>query len=216
MARLGPSFWPQIPPEKVCACPFFASFPRKWGTATFFWGPKRGVLGGGEKVYDEKVDVLSRSPIAVFPRPQQAHSPRKPCADTLSSRDPLPLPPFPPKGCMRGRVVPAKTWGPVIESRWKLVFRGVLRPMTLGVAPKSPWTRVGTPPFFSRHGFSHEECSEEFSRNGSCEPWESDVPPKFGDRYDWTTGVPDNGNDWRKFRAVPRSYPLRSLVLYFV
>ena len=30
----------------------------------------------------------------------------------------------------------------------------------------------------------------------------------FG-RYDWTTGVPDNGNDWRKFRAVPRSYPLR-------
>ena len=35
-------------------------------------------------------------------------------------------------------------------------------------------------------------------------------------QYDWTTGVPDNGNDWRKFRAVPRSYPLRSLVLYFV
>ena len=34
----------------------------------------------------------------------------------------------------------------------------------------------------------------------------------FGDRYDRTTGVPDNGNDWRKFRAVPRSYPLRSLV----
>ena len=27
---------------------------------------------------------------------------------------------------------------------------------------------------------------------------------------DWTTGVPDNGNDWRKFRAVPRLYPLRS------
>ena len=37
-------------------------------------------------------------------------------------------------------------------------------------------------------------------------------PKKIGDRYDWTTGVPDNGNDWRKFRAVPRSYPLRSLV----
>ena len=34
----------------------------------------------------------------------------------------------------------------------------------------------------------------------------------LGDRYDWTTGVPDDGNDWRKFRAVPRSYPLRSLV----
>ena len=30
--------------------------------------------------------------------------------------------------------------------------------------------------------------------------------------YDWTTGALDNGNDWRKFRAVPRLYPLRSLV----
>ena len=40
--------------------------------------------------------------------------------------------------------------------------------------------------------------------------------PRIGDRSDWTTGVLDNGNDWRKFRAVPRSYPLRSLVLYFV
>ena len=31
-------------------------------------------------------------------------------------------------------------------------------------------------------------------------------------QYDWTTGVPDNGNEWRKFRGVPRQYPLRSLV----
>ena len=31
-----------------------------------------------------------------------------------------------------------------------------------------------------------------------------------------TTAVPDNGNAWRKFRVVPRSYPLRSLVCYFV
>ena len=29
--------------------------------------------------------------------------------------------------------------------------------------------------------------------------------------FDWTTGAPDNGNDWGKFRAVPRLYPLRSL-----
>ena len=35
-------------------------------------------------------------------------------------------------------------------------------------------------------------------------------------RFDWTTGVPDNGHEWRKFRAVPRLYPLRPLVLYFV
>ena len=30
--------------------------------------------------------------------------------------------------------------------------------------------------------------------------------------YDWTTGVPDNGYEWRKFRVVPRSRPLRPLV----
>ena len=40
--------------------------------------------------------------------------------------------------------------------------------------------------------------------------------PKLHAQYDWTTGVPDNGNEWRKFPAVPRSYPLRSLVFYFV
>ena len=34
----------------------------------------------------------------------------------------------------------------------------------------------------------------------------------FHAQYDWTTGVPDNGNEWRKFRAVPRLYPLSSLV----
>ena len=31
----------------------------------------------------------------------------------------------------------------------------------------------------------------------------------------WTTGVPDNGNECRKFRAIPRLYPLRSLVCTF-
>ena len=39
--------------------------------------------------------------------------------------------------------------------------------------------------------------------------------PKIHAQYDWTTGAPDNGNEWRKFRAVPRSYPLHPLVLYF-
>ena len=34
----------------------------------------------------------------------------------------------------------------------------------------------------------------------------------FHAQYDWTTGVLDNGNERRKFRAVPRLYPLRSLV----
>ena len=37
-------------------------------------------------------------------------------------------------------------------------------------------------------------------------------PSRFHAQYDWTTGVPDNGNEWRKLRAVPRLYPLRSLV----
>ena len=35
---------------------------------------------------------------------------------------------------------------------------------------------------------------------------------KFHAQYDWTTGVLDNGNEWRKFCVVPRLYPLRSLV----
>ena len=39
------------------------SFPRKGGTEIFFLGgPKWGVLGGGQKVYVEKVYVLLRSP----------------------------------------------------------------------------------------------------------------------------------------------------------
>ena len=36
--------------------------------------------------------------------------------------------------------------------------------------------------------------------------------PFFHAQYDWTTGVPDNGIEWTKCRAVPRLYPLRSLV----
>ena len=35
---------------------------------------------------------------------------------------------------------------------------------------------------------------------------------KFHAQYDLTSGVLDNGNEWRKFRAAPRLYPLRALV----
>ena len=57
-------------------------------------------------------------------------------------------------------------------------------------------------------------CSSALHSTAICD---STGRPNVGDRYDWTTGVPpDNGNDWRKFRVVPRSYPLRSLVVYFV
>ena len=82
---------------------------------------------------------------------------------------------------------------------------------------------------FSRHKFSPEpfvfDGSEKISRK---------IPAKFRSKksrkihqrasagargknrfspflhaqYDWTTGAPDNGNEWRKFRVVPRSHPL--------
>ena len=45
-------------------------------------------------------------------------------------------------------------------------------------------------------------------------PWI--MTPKIHAEYDWTTGVPDNGTERRKFRAVPYLYPLRPLILYFV
>ena len=35
-------------------------------------------------------------------------------------------------------------------------------------------------------------------------------------QYDWTTRVPDNGNEWRKFHVVPRLQPLCPLVWCFV
>ena len=33
--------------------------------------------------------------------------------------------------------------------------------------------------------------------------------PNFDDQYDWTTGAPDNGKEWRKCGIVPRAHPLR-------
>ena len=32
------------------------------------------------------------------------------------------------------------------------------------------------------------------------------------DRYDWTTGAPRDGNEWKKYRAVPRVHPSRALL----
>ena len=40
-------------------------------------------------------------------------------------------------------------------------------------------------------------------------PLLSQEPKKIGDRYDWTTGAPDDGNEWRKRRVVPRAHPSR-------
>ena len=40
---------------------------------------------------------------------------------------------------------------------------------------------------------------------------------KIGDRYDWTTGAPHDGNEWQKYRVVPRAHPLRTLLnVYFI
>ena len=45
--------------------PFLRSFPGNEAHKLFSGGPKWGVLGGGQKVYVEKVDVLCLSPKAV-------------------------------------------------------------------------------------------------------------------------------------------------------
>ena len=39
-----------------------------------------------------------------------------------------------------------------------------------------------------------------------------DLPPKFGDRYDWTTGRPYDGHERRKYRVIPRAHPSRALL----
>ena len=61
MARLGPVFDPQNPPKKFMWVPFLRPFPGNEAHTTFSWGPKSGVSGGGQKVYVEKVYVLSPS-----------------------------------------------------------------------------------------------------------------------------------------------------------
>ena len=59
MARLGPRFGPPKSPEKVYVyVPLLRSFPGNEAHKLFLGGPKSGVLGGGQKVYVEKVYVL--------------------------------------------------------------------------------------------------------------------------------------------------------------
>ena len=59
MARLGPRFGPPKSPEKVYVyVPLLRSFPANEAHKLFSGGPKSGVLGGGQKVYVEKVYVL--------------------------------------------------------------------------------------------------------------------------------------------------------------
>ena len=59
MARLGTPFWPPKSPEKVYVyVPVLRSFPGNEAHKLFSGDPKWGVLGGGQKVYVEKVYVL--------------------------------------------------------------------------------------------------------------------------------------------------------------
>ena len=60
MGRFGaPFLTPKFPPKKFMWVPFLRSFPGNEAHKLFFWGSKRGVLGGGQKVYVENVYVVS-------------------------------------------------------------------------------------------------------------------------------------------------------------
>ena len=37
-----------------------------------------------------------------------------------------------------------------------------------------------------------------------------------GDQYDWTTGGPYDGNEWKKYRVAPRAHPLRPCVFAYL
>ena len=43
--------------------------------------------------------------------------------------------------------------------------------------------------------------------------WVQFLAPIVGDDFDWTTGIPCDGNEWRKHRVAPRGHPLRPCVL---
>ena len=57
-----PPLDPKIPPKKFMWVPFWRPFPGNEAHKLFSGGPKWGVLGGGQKVYAEKVYVLFLSP----------------------------------------------------------------------------------------------------------------------------------------------------------
>ena len=58
-----PFLTPKLPRKSLCLCASFArSFPGNEAHKLFSGGPKWGVLGGGQKVYVEKVYVLFLSP----------------------------------------------------------------------------------------------------------------------------------------------------------
>ena len=39
---------------------------------------------------------------------------------------------------------------------------------------------------------------------------------RIGDLYDWTTGAPHDGNEWKKYRVVPRAQPSAEPFFVFI
>ena len=55
-----------------------------------------------------------------------------------------------------------------------------------------------------------------FSALEAPEPQTIQRKTKVRGRYDWTTGAPHDGNEWKKYRVVPRAHPSRTLLyVYF-
>ena len=92
--------------------------------------------------------------------------------------------------------------------------KGLRLPRSLGRSMRNEGV---SDPFPHRKG-----VSDPFSQLRRGDPVHPRIPlakiplAQLHAQYDWTTGAPDNGNEWRKFCAVARLLPLRSLVLYFV
>ena len=79
MARLGPPFWPQNPPEKSLCGSFFLRPFQEMRHINFFLGAQNGgVLGGGQKVYVEDVYVLFRPPTIEYQRTAKGASGKGP------------------------------------------------------------------------------------------------------------------------------------------
>ena len=53
--------------------------------------------------------------------------------------------------------------------------------------------------------------NQRFLGRFSCSP-KPCMGSKIGERYDWTTGAPHDGNEWKKCRVVPRAHPSRTLL----
>ena len=86
--------------------------------------------------------------------------------------------------------------------------------LSLTGAVRLTTTLPSTPLYHRPHPLPHQTQNRTLPRtHPHKEFWKKGRQrSKIHAQYDWTTGALDNGNEWRKFCAVPRLYPLRSLV----